>query len=83
MLILQAEAKLEKLSAKTKQLPHVNEAVCAFVVFNHEESVRRCLNDYSRTLFMPEELQFKISKQRLEVTVLRDLYHNAPDAHAI
>ena len=48
---------------RSLQNAHVDDVVCAFVTFNHRESVRRCLEDYRASnhvnmSFQPKRLQF-------------------------
>ena len=69
------EEKLEKVKAdREKAKKNMHESVAAFVTFDHVESRRRCLKDYSTAnslagrLLMPRDLQFKISKERLDVS---------------
>ena len=54
--VLKTEKKIKRLKDKLKgmkrMMRNINDVcVGAFVVFNHEESVKRCLQDYSRKSF--------------------------------
>ena len=79
-LIDRCEKKLKKLMVVLKSLSEYvgqgasseyEDTVLAFVVFNHMESARRCVDDYARSasmfrrLLVPKELYFQIPKERL------------------
>ena len=67
------EKMLDQVTSQGRASKHKEECVGAFIIFNHVESARRCLDDYTTannligSLLMPEELRFKISEERLKV----------------
>ena len=67
------EKMLKDVTKIGRESKHKNECVGAYIIFDHVESARRCLDDYTTannligSLLMPEELRFKISEERLKV----------------